>query len=62
VGVAAWQVLGATLEPDEKLRFTKLFGRIYTLSKNIEALRWAARTALGWEPADGAPDQVVWSR
>jgi glycosyltransferase involved in cell wall biosynthesis len=55
VGVAAWQVLGAALEPDEKLRFTKLFGRIYTLSKNVEALRWAARDALGWEAADSAP-------
>lgn len=46
VGVSAWQLLGAALEPDEKLRFTKTFSRTYTFSKNLEALRWGTRDAL----------------
>lgn len=46
VGVSACQVLGAALEPDEKLRFTRLFSRIYTFSRNVEALRWAAQAAV----------------
>lgn len=47
VGVAAWQILGAALEPDERLRFNKLFARTFTLSKNLEALRWSVRNTLG---------------
>lgn len=46
VGVGAWQILRATLEPDEKLRFNKLFARTFTFSKNFEALRWSLRNAL----------------
>lgn len=41
VGVSACQLLGAALEPDEKLRFSKMFSRTFTLSKNVEALRWS---------------------
>lgn len=52
VGVGAFQLLGAALEPDEKLRFNKLFSRTYTFSKNLEALRWAARTAFRRPPAE----------
>jgi GT2 family glycosyltransferase len=50
VGVGACQLLAGALEPDEHLRFTKLFSRTNTFS-NIEALRWAAQTALSRSPA-----------
>lgn len=46
VGVGACQLLGAALEPDEKLRFAKLYGRTFTFAKNLEALRWSVRSAL----------------
>lgn len=46
LGVSACQLLGAALEPDEKLRFNKTFSGTFTFSKNLEALRWAAREAL----------------
>lgn len=52
VGIAAWQLVAAALEPDEKLRFTRLYNRTYTFSKNLEALRWTVRAALGRAPAD----------
>jgi len=51
VAVSAWQLLGAALEPEEKTRFTRLFNHTFTFSKNLEALRWAARVALGKSPA-----------
>lgn len=41
VGVAALQLVGAALEPDERQRFSKLFNTTYTFSKNLEALKWA---------------------
>jgi hypothetical protein len=47
VGIGVCQLLRAALEPDEKQRFTKLYNRTFTFSKNLEALRWAARVALG---------------
>lgn len=56
IGVGACQLLGAALESDEKLRFTKIFARTFTLSKNVEALRWAARVAIGWRPAEDVVD------
>jgi GT2 family glycosyltransferase len=56
VGIGAWQLLGAALEPDERLRFTKLFARTFTFSKNVEALRWATRAALGTKAVVAAED------
>lgn len=49
VVVGALQLLTAALEPDEHLRFNRLFSSTFTLSKNLEALRWAARQV--FEPA-----------
>jgi hypothetical protein len=46
LAVGGWQLLGAALEPDEKQRFSKLFNRTFTFSKNLEALSWSARGAL----------------
>lgn len=46
VGVAALQLLAAALEPEERLRFNRVFGRAVTLAKNLEALRWSVRTTL----------------
>ena len=43
VAVSALQWLGAALEPDENVRFHKLFGGAFTFSKNWEALRSAGR-------------------
>jgi glycosyltransferase involved in cell wall biosynthesis len=47
VGVSAWQMLGAALEPEENVRVTKLFAKALTLGKNVEALCWSANVALG---------------
>lgn len=58
VGVSAWQLLGAALEPEENVRVTKLFARALTLGKNVEALCWSARVALGRGPASGSPLQL----
>jgi glycosyltransferase involved in cell wall biosynthesis len=46
VGISALQLLAAALEPEERLRFNKVFGRAVTLAKNLEALRWFVRNAL----------------
>lgn len=50
VGVSTWQLLGAALEPEESVRVTKAFAKALTLGKNIEALCWSARVALGRGP------------
>jgi len=47
VGVSAWQMLGAALEPEEAVRVTKLFAKALTLGKNFEALCWSVKVALG---------------
>lgn len=46
VTVGALQLLAAALEPDEKQRFSKLFNRCFTFSRNLEALRWSLGKAL----------------
>jgi GT2 family glycosyltransferase len=46
VGISAVQLLAAALEPEERLRFNKVFGRAVTFAKNLEALRWSVSTAL----------------
>jgi glycosyltransferase involved in cell wall biosynthesis len=58
VGVSAWQMLGAALEPEENVRVTKLFAKALTLGKNIEALCWSAKSALGRGPESYSPLQL----
>lgn len=55
VAVASLQLVGAALEPDEKVRFNRLFSRTFTSAKNLEALRWAARCAVRGERALASP-------
>lgn len=55
IGVSALQLLGAALEPEERLRFNKVFGRAVTFAKNLEALRWSVRDALERARVHGAP-------
>lgn len=46
IGISALQLLAAALEPEERLRFNKVFGRAVTFAKNVEALRWSMRDTL----------------
>lgn len=57
--VGAWQLLGAALDPDEKLRFARVVARTLTLAKNLEALRWSVLVAVGLRKtgdAAGSPE------
>jgi glycosyltransferase involved in cell wall biosynthesis len=55
VGVSAWQLLCAALDPEENARATKLFAKAMTLGKNFEALCWSANVALGRGPGLDSP-------
>jgi hypothetical protein len=58
VAVSAWQMLGAALEPEENVRVTRLFAKALTLGKNVEALCWSAKVALGRGAGADSPLQL----